>query len=280
MVTAIAGISVGHWTDPAARTGCTVVILPPGTVASGEVRGGAPATREFALLHPENLVAHVDAVVMSGGSAFGLAASDGVMTALEEMERGHETKHGRVPIVVGMSLYDLGVGDASVRPDASKGYLAATSASEAAVGIGAIGAGCGATTGKWSGGAPDVGGLGLATIRSGDLIVSALIAVNAFGSIDDGTSTADLGPPAKPAVSQNTTIGMIATNAIADKSLCQLLAQSGHDEMARALRPAHTSVDGDALVAVATQGVEADLFHLRLLAQDAVTLAIRSVKSG
>ena len=280
MVTAIAGISVGHWTDPAARTGCTVVILPPGTVASGEVRGGAPATREFALLHPENLVAHVDAVVMSGGSAFGLAAADGVMTALEEMERGHETNHGRVPIVVGMSLYDLGVGDASVRPDASKGYLAATSASEAAVAIGAIGAGCGATTGKWAGGAPDVGGLGLATVRSGDLIVSALMAVNAFGSIDDGTSTADLGPPAKPAVSQNTTIGMIATNAIADKSLCQLLAQSGHDGMARALRPAHTSVDGDALVAVATQGVEADPFHLRLLAQDAVTLAIRSVKSG
>ena len=280
MVTAIAGISVGHWTDLAARTGCTVVILPPGTVASGEVRGGAPATREFALLHPENLVAHIDAVVMSGGSAFGLAAGDGVMTALEEMGRGHETKHGRIPIVVGMSLYDLGVGNAAVRPDASKGYLAAASASEAAVAIGAIGAGCGATTGKWAGGSPDVGGLGLATVRSGDLIVSALMAVNAFGSIDDGTSTADLGPPAKPAVSQNTTIGMIATNAIADKSLCQLLAQSGHDGMARALRPAHTSVDGDALVAVATQGVEADPFHLRLLAQDAVTLAIRSVKSG
>jgi L-aminopeptidase/D-esterase-like protein len=280
VVTAIAGISVGHWTDHDARTGCTVVILPPGTVASGEVRGGAPATREFALLHPENLVAHVDAVVMSGGSAFGLAAADGVMTALEEMERGHETKHGRVPIVVGMSLYDLGVGDALVRPDASKGYLAAMSASSTTVASGAIGAGCGATTGKWSGGAPDVGGLGLATVRSGDLIVSALIAVNAFGSIDDGTSTADLGPPAKPAVSENTTIGIIATNAVADKSLCQLLAQSGHDGMARALRPAHTSVDGDALVAVATQEVEADPFHLRLLAQDAVTLAIRCLKSG
>lgn len=277
MITDVSGVSVGHWTDSTARTGCTVVVFPPGTVASGEVRGGAPATREFALLKPTNLIQNVDAVVLSGGSAFGLAAGDGVMRALAEMGRGHQTKHGPVPIVVGLSLYDLGVGDANVRPGSEHGYRAFSAASDGTIALGAVGAGTGATTNKWSGTAVGTGGLGSATIRSGDLLVSALVAVNAFGAIDDGTSTEDLGPPVPPAISENTTIGVIITNAIASKSLCNLMAQSGHDGMARALRPAHTMVDGDALVAAATQEVEADPFHLRLLAQDAVTLAIRSV---
>lgn len=277
MVTDVRGVKVGHWTNTSARTGCTVIVLPEGTVASGEVRGGAPATREFALLAPTNLVQHVDAVVLSGGSAFGLAAAAGVATALAELGRGHQTKNGPVPIVVGMSLYDLGVGDARAWPTAENGSAAFHLATGDSPEVGAVGAGTGATTNKWSGTATGPGGLGSATLASGDLLVSALIAVNSFGAIDDGTSTQDLGPPVTPAVSENTTIGLIVTNAVVDKIGCFLMAQSGHDGMARALRPAHTIVDGDALLAAATQEVEADLFHLRLLAQDAVTLAIRSV---
>lgn len=277
MITDVPGVLVGHWTDSAARTGCTAIVLPEGTIASGEVRGGAPATREFALLAPENLVSAVDAVVLSGGSAFGLASADGVMSALASEGRGHPTAHGSVPIVVAMCLYDFGVGDPSVRPTADNGRQAAAAASTGPFDVGAVGAGVGATTDKWSGIALGIGGLGTATIRSGELIVSALIAVNAFGRIDQGSDTSDLGPPVRPAVSENTTIGLIVTNAITDKTGCFLMAQSGHDGMARALRPAHTLADGDALVASATQQVEADGFHLRLLAQDAVTLAIRSL---
>lgn len=282
MITDVPGVLVGHWTDADARTGCTVVVLPEGSVASGEIRGGAPATREFALLDPLRTVANVDAVVLSGGSAFGLAAGTGVAEWLEEQDRGFKTAHGRVPIVVGMSLYDLGVGDASVRPNASHGRAAAESASSEPGELGAIGAGTGAMVGKWAGRElATPGGLGGATFRSGDLIVSALIAVNAVGFIDDGSSLADIGPPASstPIDSTNTTIGIIVTNATADKLLCHWLAQSGHDGLARSLLPAHTSADGDALVAVATGEVDADPFHLRLLAQQAVAAAVRSLRA-
>lgn len=283
MITDIPGVLVGHWTDAEARTGCTVVVLPEGSVASGEIRGGAPATREFALLDPLRTVANVDAVVLSGGSAFGLAAGTGVAEWLEEQDRGFKTAHGRVPIVVGMSLYDLGVGDASVRPNASHGRAAAEAASSQSGGLGAIGAGTGATVGKWAGRElATAGGLGAATYRSGDVIVSALIAVNAVGFIDDGSSVADIGSPALSAPIDdptNTTIGIIVTNATADKTLCHWLAQSGHDGLARSLLPAHTSADGDALVAAATGSVEADPFHLRLLAQQAVAAAVRSLRA-
>lgn len=276
------GVKVGHWTDVAARTGCTVVVLPPGTVASGEVRGGAPATREFELLHPDRRVNTVDAVVLSGGSAFGLAAADGVMHWLEQQGRGIATIGGLVPIVVGMCLYDLAVGDPYVRPGSQEGRVAAERATGGAHEVGLVGAGTGATVGKWVGRTiARPGGLGTASLRVGDLVVSALIAVNAFGFIDDGVNTADIGPPqfdtAVESSFGNTTIGVIATNAVADKQMCHLMAQSGHDGMARALLPAHTEADGDALVAVATGVVTADLFHLRLLAQQVVTQAIRSV---
>ena len=280
MITDVPGVLVGHWTDVEARTGCTVVVLPEGSVASGEIRGGAPATREFALLDPLRTVANVDAVVLSGGSAFGLAAGTGVAEWLEQQDRGFKTAHGRVPIVVGMSLYDLGVGDASVRPTATHGRQAAEAASSEAGELGAVGAGAGATVGKWAGRElATPGGLGGATYRSGDLIVSALIAVNAVGFIDDGSSVADIGPPASstPIDPANTTIGIIVTNATADKLLCHWLAQSGHDGLARSLLPAHTSADGDALVAVATGQVDADPFHLRLLAQQTVAAAVRSL---
>ena len=278
----VAGVKVGHWTDAVARTGCTVVVLPPATVASGEVRGGAPATREFELLHPDRRVSTVDAVVLSGGSAYGLAAADGVMQWLEEQRRGIATVGGVVPIVIGMCLYDLAVGDPLVRPGAHEGRIAAMNASEGGHDVGLVGAGTGATVGKWGGRSTALpGGLGTASVRVGDLLVSALIAVNAFGFIDDGTSTADIGAPRfdTPVESSfgNTTIGVIATNAIADKRACHLLAQSGHDGISRALLPAHTEADGDALVAVATGEVTVDLYHLRLLAQQVVTRAIRNV---
>lgn len=282
MVTDVPGVFVGHWTDPVAMTGCTVVLLPEGCVASGEIRGGSPACREFALLDPLHKVSSIDAVVLSGGSAFGLAACDGVVDWLAERGRGFATAVGPVPIVVGLCLFDLGVGDASVRPGPGDGRSAADHAVNSGVQMGCIGAGTGATVGKWSGRASQTsGGLGGATLRSGELTVSALIAVNAFGFIDDGTSTIDIGPPRFAAASEqpsgNTTIGIIVTNARLDKLACHLVAQSGHDGMARALLPAHTQADGDAIVAVATGAVDADLFHIRLLAQQAVTLAIRSV---
>lgn len=282
MVTDVPGVRVGHWTEPVALTGCTVVLLPQGSVASGEIRGGSPACREFALLGPLHRVSSIDAVVLSGGSAFGLAACDGVVDWLAEQGRGFPTAVGPVPIVVGLSLFDLGVGDGSVRPGPSEGRFAAEHATSPNTALGPVGAGTGATVGKWFGReSSEPGGLGGTTLRSGELIVSALVAVNAFGFIDDGTTTHDIGPPRFAVVPDNafgnTTIGVIVTNARLDKVSCRLVAQSGHDGMARALLPAHTEADGDALVAVATGAVDADFFHLRLLAQQAVTLAIRSV---
>ena len=219
MLSDVPGVRVGHWTNGEARTGCTVVLLPRKAVASGEIRGGAPATREFGLLEPWRMIPSIDAVVLSGGSAFGLAAADGVMRWLEEHGRGFVTNTATVPIVVGMSLYDLGVGDASVRPGPAEGRAAAEEAGpdpepgaavdsgaeprpavdpgvgDGAANLGLIGAGTGATVGKWGG--PDTtrpGGLVTATIRSGDVIVSTLLAANAYGWVDDGTTVTDPGP--------------------------------------------------------------------------------------
>lgn len=281
MITDVPGVEVGHWTDPEARTGCTVVVLPEGSVASGEIRGGAPASRDFTLLDPVRTVATIDAVVLSGGSAFGLAAADGVMAGLEQRGRGFETSAGRVPIVVGLSLFDLAVGDPSVRPGAAHGRAALEAAAAGPHEVGGIGAGAGATVGKWSG-EPTPGGLGTAAVRSGPVVVAALVAVNAYGFIDDGRSVAEIGPPVRTASADgghgsNTTIGVVATNAKADKVACHLLAQSAHDGLARSLLPAHTAADGDGMVAVSTGDVDADAHHLRLLAQTAVERAVRSV---
>ncbi len=291
MLTDVTGLAVGQWTDEVARTGCTVILTPPGTIASGEIRGGAPASREFALLDPVRTVASVDAVVLSGGSAFGLATADGVMAVLEAEGRGFETRVGSVPIVVGLSLFDLAVGDPSVRPGPAEGRLAAEAASTGPHGIGQVGAGTGATVAKWSG-TPQPGGIGTATMRAGPIVVSALIAVNAYGFVDDGTSVADPGPPVRPdadpagAEGTNTTIGVVATNAELDKVGCHLLAQSAHDGLARSLLPAHTAADGDGIVTLATGEVGGtdddgqpvvDLTHLRALAQAVVATAVRSV---
>ncbi|CAN5861319.1 P1 family peptidase [soil metagenome] len=285
MLSDVAGIGVGHWTDAAARTGCTVILLPPSTAASGEVRGGAPASRELALLAPGRLVDHADAVVLTGGSAFGLASADGVMAWCEERGRGFRTPAGPVPIVPALALFDLAVGDASIRPGPAAGRAAAEAA-EAAVGrghpVGPVGAGTGCTIGTWRG--PDAaiaGGLGTATRREGDLVVAALVAVNAAGGLDpDGSaSSAPLPDSATLGASgfANTTIGVVATNARLDTTGCLLMAESGHDGLARSVFPAHTRADGDALVTVATGEVDAGVDLVRVLATQAVEAAVRSV---
>lgn len=274
MITDVDGVLVGHWSDFDARTGCTVLLLPEGSVASGEVRGGAPGTREFDLLSPERLVQRVDAVVLSGGSAFGLAACDGVVRWLAERGRGFPTGGGAVPIVVGMVLYDLMVGDPAVRPDAPAGY-AACDAAVATVEVGAVGAGTGATVAKVRGPAgARPGWLGSASRRDGDLVVGALVAVNAFGDIRDGEPVVPR--PGAAAAFENTTIGVVATSARLDKAGCLLVAQGAHDGLARALDPAHATVDGDAFVAAATCAVDAPVDLIRALAALAVEDAIRS----
>ena len=282
-------VRLGHWTDPSGATGCTVVLFPEGCVASGEVRGGAPATREFALLDPRRMVQQVDAVVLTGGSAFGLATAHGVVDALVEQERGFETRAGRVPIVVAMGLFDLAEGVR--RPGAEHGRLALEAASEAPWPTGRVGAGAGATVGKWRGPEHRVpAGIGIHTVRSatehGELQVTAAIAVNAVGDIDDGTTAAEVlagehVPPTAPEeLGENTTIGVVWTNAILDKVGCRQVAESGHDGFGRAIIPAHTSGDGDECVAVATGEIEAPVATVRLLAAVAVEAAIRSCRGG
>jgi len=282
VITDVTGVRVGHWTDIVARTGCTVVLFPAGAVGSAEVRGGAPATRELDLLAPERLVDRIDAVVLTGGSAFGLAAADGVMRWCEERGIGFPTPAGPVPIVPSLALFDLGIGDPTVRPGADQGYEACAAAAGGAVEVGMVGAGTGATVGKWRG--PDhvqPGGIGSSTVRREELVVSALVAVNAFGDIDrDGRGlerALDVAWPVAGPTFGNTTIGVIATNARLTKLECLLVAQSGHDGLGRAIVPAHTRVDGEALIAAATGEVDAPSELVRVLAAAAVERAIRRV---
>lgn len=287
MITEIEGVQVGHWTDEEARTGCTVIILPEGTVASGEVRGGAPATREFALLDPLRTVANVDAIVLSGGSAFGLASADGVVRYLEESGRGFPVVVARVPIVVALGLFDLAVGDASIRPNAESGYQASLNANVGPVQLGSVGAGTGATIGKWRGWtAARPGGLVGSVRKHGDLVVASLVAVNALGDPLEGASAGvdvtDLeaagwleDTPKLPF--GNTTIGAVVTNAKLTKAECHLVAQSAHDGLARSLAPVHTASDGDAFVAAATGTVPVGVAAVRELAATVVAEAVRSL---
>ena len=284
MSLAVPGVEIGHWTDPVARTGCTVIVLPSSTTASGEIRGGAPATRDFALLAPERLVECVDAIVLTGGSAFGLAAADGVMEVLEAEGRGFATAHGPVPIVVAMALYDLGVGDSTVRPDAASGRHAATHRAASSP-VGAVGAGAGATVSKWLGADnAAAGGLGIAAVQRDELAVSAVVALNAAGSpapaadglldqIAEGSFERWL---ARAHPFANTTLVAVLTNAALSKLDCFWVAQGGHDGLARALVPAHTRSDGDAVVAAATGEVPADVDDVRLLAVAATARAVHA----
>jgi L-aminopeptidase/D-esterase-like protein len=273
VITAVAGVRVGHWTDAEGRTGCTVALFPEGTVASGEVRGGAPASRELALLEPHRTVDRLDAVVLTGGSAFGLAVADGAMAWCEERGVGFPTAAGPVPIVVGLALFDL-VEGGSTRPGAAEGTAACVAASAGAVALGRVGAGAGCTVGKWRGREhARPGGLGGAVIDRDGLVVAALVAVNAVGDLRvDGEVRVPTAPEA--AFAENTTIGVVATNAILGKADCLNAAQAGHDGLARALDPAHTGGDGDAIVVAATGAVSADAFAVRQLAAVVVERAV------
>ncbi|AGL19810.1 P1 family peptidase [Actinoplanes sp. N902-109] len=261
----------GHWTGDG--TGVTVILPPAGTVGSGEVRGGAPATREFALLEPYRLVDRVDAVVLSGGSAFGLSAADGVMGVLRERGAGFPTSAGPVPIVVGMSIFDQSVRTGP--PGAAQGRDAALAAlAGAPFGTGRVGAGAGATTGSWRG-RQDPGGLAVAVRDVGAARVVAVVVVNAWGDVVPGA-----GPVGEPRASalENTTLAVVLTDARLTKNGCFLLAQSGHAGLARAIHPAHSRFDGDAVVALATGEVEDEVSIdlVRAAATDAVAEAIRA----
>jgi L-aminopeptidase/D-esterase-like protein len=297
MIWEVPGVSVGHWSDHTARTGCTAILFDPPVIASGEVRGAAPATREFALLDPMASVQRIDAVMLSGGSAFGLAAAHGAMEWCEQHDRGFPTSAGRVPIVVGMSLFDLVVGDPSIRPDAESGRAACDAAPQEL--LGGVGAGTGCTVGNWRGDDGTIdGGLVGAVERRDDLVVAALIAVNPWGDVvgagshhlphpevalvaeesgvaESGSGESGAGDPS----GTNTTIGVVVTNAVLDKVGCHHVARAAHDGLARAITPPHSSVDGDAFVAAATCEVVAHPDQVRLLALTAVDRAIRSLGS-
>ena len=297
MITRVPGIRVGHFTDAVGLTGCTVVLCPPSTVGSGEVRGGSPGTRETDLLRPGMRVRDVDAVLLTGGSAFGLAASDGVIRWLEERGVGVDTGVARVPIVPAAVLFDLAVGDPTARPGPQEGYAACGAATEGDVAEGNAGAGTGATVAKVRGQKGALkGGVGTASTEAGDLVVGALAAVNALGEVrnadgstlagsrvpagaveaiegrpEGGASLADAGPPP----GTNTTLVVVATNAKLSKERAHLLSLAAHDGLAAAIRPAHTIWDGDTAFSLATGQVEAAQRELEELAVLAVAEAIR-----
>lgn len=281
----ITGVRVGHWTDSRHLTGCTVVEFPAGTVASYEARGGAPASRELELLRPGKSVTNVDAVLLTGGSAFGLAAAQGVMRYYEELGRGVQTPAGPVPIVPALALYDLSAGDGAVRPAAEHGYEAARATRGEQVISGRLGAGTGAYVSHWRGPAGrQPGGLAAHVARLGALTVAVLCAVNAFGDIDCGDGAADpaaiqrLARPFRFAAGKmHTTIGVVCTNGRFSKTDCRIIAQGAHDGLARAITPPHTRFDGDAFIAAATGETDASIDVARFLAVSAVCQAIRSI---
>ena len=289
MITEVPGVTVGHWTGTG--TGVTVITFPPGTTASCEVRGGAPATRETALLEPGRVVEHVDAIVLTGGSAFGLAAADGVVRALADAGRGFPTAGGPVPIVPAAAIFDLVVSGGHP-PGAEEGRAALHASTAGPVALGRVGAGCGATVGKWRGREHAVaGGLGSAAARDGAVVVAAVAVVNAIGDVigADGRivagSTAPAGTPgfAEPSPfdeGEHTTLVVVATNGRLTKLACRLAAESAHHGMVRALRPSHSRHDGDIAFAAAT-GEVADLHldRLRVLVEDVTAEAIRSAVS-
>jgi L-aminopeptidase/D-esterase-like protein len=282
----VRGVRAGHFT--AERTGTTVLLMPAGAIGSGEVRGGAPATREVALLDPLNTVTRVDAVVLTGGSAFGLATADGVMQFLAERGQGFPTGGGPVPIVPAAAIFDL-VESAGVYPVAADGYAAAVAAERDETFVsGRVGAGRGATVAKWRGAQHAMpGGTGIATVAVGDATVAAVVVVNAVGDVlatDGSLLVASSAPPDVPPFPEpdvfgereNTTLAVIVTDAVLDKAGCHLLARSAHDGLARALRPSHTRFDGDVSFAVTTAAVNGHLDRLREAAADATAGAIRA----
>ena len=297
-LTDVAGIEVGHFTEARRPTGCSVVITRDGAVAGVDVRGAAPGTRETDLLHPSNLVDKVHAITLSGGSAWGLDTASGVMRWLEENHIGLNTGYGLVPIVPAAVVFDLGVGDASIRPDAQAGYRACLAANRQPPAQGNVGAGTGALVGKLFGMPRAMkGGIGTASLCVEGITVAALIVCNAVGDVIDpssgqviaGARTPDgkalLGSrdamvkgklPQNLLAGTNTTIGVVATDAVLTKPQAQRLAQVSHDGLARAINPVHTMLDGDTLFALATgrSGKSASMLLLATLAAEVTARAV------
>lgn len=295
-ITDVPGILVGHDTDLENATGCTVILCPPeGATAGVETRGPAPGTRETDLLRPGHLVERAHAILLAGGSAFGLDAAGGVMKFLEENNIGHDTRIARVPIVPAAIIFDLGIGSAIIRPTSYSGYRASLAAAGGAVAEGNVGAGTGATVGKILG-APSAmkGGLGTASVKiANDVIVGALVVVNSLGDVVDPSTGAILAgtrnpaggfldsarmitqaPARPPTIATNTTIGVVATNAAFTKEQINLVAMMAQDGIARAIRPAHTLYDGDVLFALSAGNQPGDVSAVGHAAAEMVAEAI------
>jgi L-aminopeptidase/D-esterase-like protein len=296
-LTAVPGIRVGHATHVEGATGCTVILCPDGTVGGVDIRGSAPGTRETDLLRPMNLVQTVNAVVLSGGSAYGLATADGVMRWCEEHGIGYKSGTGfLVPIVSAAILMDLPVGQPGIRPDAAMGYAACEAAAPDPVAQGCVGAGTGCRVGPMGGNARATkGGIGSSAVElENGLVVAAMCAVNAFGDVvdeqgkifaglrsEDGSAFVGVQETLRTfrrpvPTTSNTVIGVIATNARLTKEQANKVAQMAHDGIARAVRPAHTMFDGDAIFTLATGQVEGDLSVIGAYAADVFEQAIRN----
>jgi L-aminopeptidase/D-esterase-like protein len=304
-ITDVAGIEAGHFTDTRRPTGCTVILAREGAVAGVDVRGASPGTRETDLLSPTNTVEKVHAVLLAGGSAWGLDAATGVMRWLEEQGIGLQVGPGRIPIVPAAVLFDLYLGDNTIRPTAESGYAACAAASKNPPAEGSVGAATGAIVGKIFGAERGMkGGIGSASITAGGITMGALIACNALGDVvdpetgrivagaraDDGKSFLDCRrtllqgvAPRRLMAGANTTIGVIATDAVLTKAQASRLATVGHDGFARAINPAHTQLDGDALFALGTgaSGRTADMMMLATMAAEVVARAtVRAVQAA
>ena len=297
-LTDLEGVLVGHFTESRRPTGCTVVLIEKGAVASVDVRGSAPGTRETDLLQPINTVQEIHGVLLSGGSAFGLNAAGGVVQYLEEKGIGYPTQSGPVPIVPAAILYDLNVGDSRIRPDHRSGYRACENARQGPIREGNVGAGTGATVGKLLGSSRAMkGGIGSASIQVDQLIVASLVAVNAVGDVldpangnilagarnKDGKSFANLAQILRTAPlheiqkpGENTTIGVVATNALFDKTEMQKIAQMSHDGLSRAIHPVHMPSDGDTIFSLSTGKLKgSNLGQVGALAAQATSEAVK-----
>ncbi len=304
MLTRIPGFRVGHGTDKAGCTGCTVILCPEATTGGADIRGSAAGTREMDALSPLHLVPHVHAVILAGGSAFGLDAAGGVMRYLEERGIGFDVQVTRVPIVPAAILFDLRMGDARARPDDRMAYQACLEATAGEIPEGSVGAGTGATVGKLFGlGQAMKSGLGTAGVElPGGLLVAALVAVNAFGDVRDpatgqliaGARTAPDSPAFADTASamrrgihprgyqpENTTLAVVATNARLTKVQATKMAQMAQHGLVRTISPVHTWLDGDLVIGLATGEVEAELNAVGIAAADVVAEAIlRAVKAA
>ena len=298
-LTDVEGLEVGHETDLEGMTGCTVILCEEGATPGVDIRGSAPATREIAIFDPKKSVDRIHGLVLAGGSAYGLDSASGVMKYLEEKNIGFDVGVGKVPIVPGAVLFDMAVGDPKSRPDFNMGYKAAFNASKLEASQGNVGCGTGAAVGKVKGMEYAMkGGLGSATIKVGELVVSALVGVNALGDIFDYKTGSQMAGPfdkdkrmlyngykvmmednkkigfeAVGSVT-NTTIGVIGTNAKLNKSFANKVSEMAHNGYGRSINPVHTLSDGDTIFTMATNKVDADVNLVGTIAAEVMSQAI------